>query len=185
MIDDALLDAEEKMEKAVNVAKEDMGSIRTGRANPAMFNRINIEYYGSMTPVTQVASINTPEPRLVVIKPYEASTLRDIETAIRNSDLGVNPTNDGTIIRVAIPQLTEERRREYIKLARHKAEDARVAVRNTRRHAIDAVSRLVKDKEIGEDDARGAEKQLDALTKKHVDLVDDLLKAKEAELMEV
>ena len=120
MIDDALLDAEEKMEKAVNVAKEDMGSIRTGRANPAMFNKVNIEYYGSMTPVTQVASINTPEPRLVVIKPYEASTLRDIETAIRNSDLGVNPTNDGTIIRVAVPQLTEERRRDLVHRQRHR-----------------------------------------------------------------
>ena len=184
MIDDALLDAEEKMEKAVNVAKEDMGSIRTGRANPAMFN-INIEYYGAMTPVTQVASINTPEPRLVVIKPYEASTLRDIETAIRNSDLGVNPTNDGTIIRVAIPQLTEERRRELVKQAKGKGEDAKVAIRNVRRKAADELKRIQKDGEAGEDEVGRAEKDLDKTTGTYVAQIDDLVKHKEGELLEV
>lgn len=120
MIDEALFDAEEKMEKAVSVARDDLSTIRTGRANPGMFSRIVIDYYGTNTPITQLASINVPEARLVVIKPYEASQLHAIETAIRNSDLGVNPTNDGTLIRVAVPQLTEERRRELVKQAKHK-----------------------------------------------------------------
>ena len=118
MIDEILLEAEEKMDKAVSVARDDLGGIRTGRANPGMFSRINIEYYGSMTPITQLSSINVPEARMVVIKPYEASQLRNIEDAIRNSDLGVNPTNDGAVIRVSIPQLTEERRRELVKQAK-------------------------------------------------------------------
>ncbi|MGC4963881.1 ribosome recycling factor [Gordonia sp. DT218] len=185
MIDDALLDAEEKMEKAVGVAKDDMGSIRTGRANPAMFNKVNIEYYGALTPVTQVASINTPEARMVVIKPYEPSTLRDIETAIRNSDLGVNPTNDGTIIRVAIPQLTEERRRELVKQAKGKGEDAKVAIRNVRRKAVDELKRIQKDGEAGEDEVNRAEKELDKTTGGYVTQVDDLVKHKENELLEV
>ena len=153
MIDDALFDAEEKMEKAVSVARDDMGSIRTGRANPSMFNRINIEYYGAMTPIAQVASITAAEARLIVIKPYEASTLNNIETSIRNSDLGVNPTNDGTVIRIAIPQLTEERRRELVKQAKSKGEDAKVAIRNVRRKAVDELKRIQKDGEAGEDDA--------------------------------
>ncbi|MBD0861263.1 ribosome recycling factor [Gordonia sp. zg691] len=185
MIDDALLDAEEKMEKAVNVAKDDMGSIRTGRANPAMFNRVTIEYYGSMTPVTQVASINTPEPRLVVIKPYEASTLPAIEKAIRNSDLGVNPTNDGTIIRVAIPQLTEERRRELVKQAKGKGEDAKVSIRNVRRKAAEELKRIQKDGEAGEDEVTRAEKELDKTTTTYVHQIDELVKHKEDELLEV
>ncbi|WP_168705930.1 ribosome recycling factor [Gordonia paraffinivorans] len=185
MIDDALFDAEEKMEKAVSVAREDMTSIRTGRANPAMFKGINIEYYGAVTPVTQVASITTPEPRLVVIKPYEASTLRDIETAIRNSDLGVNPTNDGNILRVAIPQLTEERRRELAKQARAKGEDAKVAIRNVRRKAVDELKRIQKDGEAGEDEVTRAEKELDKTTANYVAQVDELVKHKENELLEV
>jgi len=156
MIDDALLDAEEKMEKAVGVAKDDMGSIRTGRANPAMFNKVHIEYYGALTPITQVASITTPEARLVVIKPYEASSLRDIETAIRNSDLGVNPTNDGNVIRVAIPQLTEDRRKDLVKQAKGKGEDAKVSIRNVRRKAVDELKRIQKDGEAGEDEEAGA-----------------------------
>ncbi|MEO9328769.1 ribosome recycling factor [Gordonia aurantiaca] len=185
MIDDALFDAEEKMEKAVSVAREDMTSIRTGRANPAMFKGISIEYYGSMTPITQVASITTPEPRLVVIKPYEASTLRDIETAIRNSDLGVNPTNDGNIIRVSIPQLTEERRRELVKQAKAKGEDAKVAIRNVRRKAVDELKRIQKDGEAGEDEVSRAEKELDKTTAGYVAQVDELVKHKENELLEV
>ncbi|AFA73050.1 ribosome-recycling factor Frr [Gordonia polyisoprenivorans VH2] len=185
MIDDTLLDAEEKMEKAVNVAREDMGSIRTGRANPAMFNKVVIEYYGAMTPITQVASINTPEPRLVVIKPYEASTLRDIETAIRNSDLGVNPTNDGTLIRVAVPQLTEERRKDLVKQAKGKGEDAKVSIRNVRRKAVEELKRIQKDGEAGEDDVVRAEKDLDKTTAGYVAQVDELVKHKESELLEV
>ena len=185
MIDDALLDAEEKMEKAVGVAKDDMGSIRTGRANPAMFNKVHIEYYGALTPITQVASITTPEARMVVIKPYEASSLRDIETAIRNSDLGVNPTNDGNIIRVSIPQLTEDRRKDLVKQAKGKGEDAKVAIRNVRRKAVDELKRIQKDGEAGEDEVVRAEKELDKITASYVSQVDELVKHKENELLEV
>ena len=185
MIDDALFDAEEKMEKAVGVAREDMGSIRTGRANPSMFNKIHIEYYGALTPVTQVASITTPEARLVVIKPYEPSSLRDIETAIRNSDLGVNPTNDGNLIRVAIPQLTEDRRKDLVKQAKGKGEDAKVAIRNIRRKAVDELKRIQKDGEAGEDEVSRAEKELDKTTAGYVHQVDELVKHKESELLEV
>ena len=185
MIDDALFDAEEKMEKAVGVAREDIGSIRTGRANPSMFNKIHIEYYGALTPVTQVASITTPEARLVVIKPYEPSSLRDIETAIRNSDLGVNPTNDGNLIRVAIPQLTEDRRKELVKQAKGKGEDAKVAIRNIRRKTVDELKRIQKDGEAGEDEVSRAEKELDKTTAGYVHQVDELVKHKESELLEV
>lgn len=185
MIDDTLLDAEEKMEKAVAVAKDDMGSIRTGRANPAMFNKVTIEYYGAITPITQVAGITTPEARLVVIKPYEASTLRDIETAIRNSDLGVNPTNDGSLIRVSIPQLTEDRRKDLVKQAKGKGEDAKVSIRNVRRKAVEELKRIQKDGEAGEDDVVRAEKDLDKTTAGYVAQVDELVKHKESELLEV
>ena len=173
------------MEKAVGVAREDMGSIRTGRANPSMFNKIHIEYYGALTPITQVASITTPEARLVVIKPYEASNLRDIETAIRNSDLGVNPTNDGNLIRVAIPQLTEDRRKDLVKQAKGKGEDAKVAIRNIRRKAVDELKRIQKDGEAGEDEVSRAEKELDKTTAGYVHQVDELVKHKESELLEV
>ena len=133
MIDDTLFEAEEKMDKAVTVAKEDFSAIRTGRANPSMFNKITVEYYGTQTPVNQLASFHLPEPRMVVIQPYDKGSLAAIERAIRNSDLSVNPANDGNIIRIVLPDLTEERRREYIKTARTKAEDGRVAIRNIRR----------------------------------------------------
>ncbi|NLG45617.1 ribosome recycling factor [Gordonia sp. (in: high G+C Gram-positive bacteria)] len=185
MIDEALLEAEEKMEKAVDHLRNDMASIRTGRANPAMFNKIAIEYYGSMTPITQVASINAPEPRLIVIKPYEASTMGAIETSIRNSDLGVNPTNDGNVIRVAIPQLTEERRKQLGKQARGKGEDAKVTIRNVRRKAVDELKRIQKDGDAGEDEVVRAEKDLDKTTHGYTDAVDELVKNKEAELLEV
>ena len=185
MIDDALLDAEDKMDKAVAHARDDMASIRTGRANPAMFNKVMVEYYGSPTPITQVSSINTPEPRLVVIKPYEQSIMNDIETAIRNSDLGVNPTNDGNVIRVAIPQLTEERRRDLGKQARGKGEDAKIAIRNIRRKAVDELKRIQKDGEAGEDEVVRAEKELDKTTHTYTDQIDELVKNKEAELLEV
>ncbi len=185
MIDDALFDAEEKMEKAVSRAKDDMGSIRTGRANPSMFNRVVIDYYGSPTPITQVAGITTPEARLVVIKPYEQSSLGDIETAIRNSDLGVNPTNDGNLIRVSVPQLTEDRRKELVKQAKAKGEDAKVAIRNIRRKAVEELKRIQKDGEAGEDEVVRAEKELDKTTAGYVTQVDDLVKHKEGELLEV
>jgi len=185
VIDEALFEAEEKMEKAITVAKDDLSSIRTGRANPAMFNKIVVEYYGSPTPITQLAGINVPEARLVVIKPYEASQLGPIENAIRNSDLGVNPTNDGSLIRISVPQLTEERRREFVKQAKGKGEDAKVAIRNVRRKTMDELSRIQKDGEAGEDEVGRAEKELDKTTARYVSQIDELVKHKEAELMEV
>jgi ribosome recycling factor len=185
VIDDTLLEAEEKMEKAVAVAKEDFAGIRTGRAHPAMFAKITAEYYGTQTPVNQLASFHLPEPRMVVVQPFDKSSLAAIEKAIRNSDLGVNPSNDGTVIRVVFPELSEERRREYIKVARHKAEDSRVSIRNIRRHAKDAIDKLVKSGDEGEDDGRRAEAELDKLTHAYVAQVDELLKNKESELLEV
>jgi ribosome recycling factor len=185
VIEETLFDAEEKMDKAVAVARDDLGSIRTGRANPGMFNRINIEYYGSMTPITQLASINVPEARLVVIKPYEANQLKAIEDSIRNSDLGVNPSNDGSVIRISIPQLTEERRRELVKQAKGKGEDAKVSVRNIRRKAMDELSRIKKDGEAGEDEVARAEKDLDKTTATYTAQIDELVKHKEGELLEV
>jgi ribosome recycling factor len=185
MIDDTLLDAEEKMEKAVAVAKEDFANIRTGRAHPSMFNKITVEYYGTQTPVNQLASFHMPEPRMIVIQPFDKGSLSAIDRAIRNSDLGVNPSNDGAIIRVAFPELSEERRKEYIKVARHKAEDSRVSIRNIRRHAKDAIDKLVKTGDAGEDDGRRAEGELEKVTHTYVTQVDELLKHKEAELLEV
>jgi len=185
VIDDTLLEAEEKMDKAVEVAKEEFATIRTGRANASMFSKIMVDYYGSPTPLQQLASFQTPEARVVVISPYDKSAMHAMERAIRDSDLGVNPNNDGTIIRIVLPQLTEERRRDYIKLARHKAEDAKVAVRNIRRRAKDELDRIAKDGEAGEDEVARAEKELEHLTKRHVELIDDVLHHKESELLEV
>jgi ribosome recycling factor len=185
VIDESLLEAEEKMEKAVAVAKDEFSGIRTGRAHPAMFNKITAEYYGTQTPVNQLASFHLPEPRMVIIQPYDKGSLAAIEKAIRNSDLGVNPANDGVIIRVVFPELSEERRKEFIKIARNKAEDSRVSIRNIRRHAKDSIDKMVKNGEAGEDDGRRAERELDALTHVYTGQVDELLKHKEAELLEV
>ena len=185
MIDETLFEAEEKMEKAVAVARDDLASIRTGRANPGMFARISIDYYGAMTPITQLSSINVPEARLVVIKPYEQSQLGAIEKAIRNSDLGVNPTNDGNVIRIAVPQLTEERRRDLVKQAKSKGEDARVSVRSVRRKAMEELHRIRKDGDAGEDEVKHAEKDLEKTTHQYVEQIDDLVKHKEGELLEV
>lgn len=185
MIDETLFDAEEKMEKAVTVGRDDLATIRTGRANPGMFSRIVIDYYGATTPITQLSSINVPEARLVVIKPYEASQLGAIENAIRNSDLGVNPTNDGTLIRVAVPQLTEERRRDLVKQAKAKGEEAKVALRNIRRKAMEELHRIRKDGDAGEDEVGRAEKDLDKTTQQYVTQIDELVKHKEGELLEV
>jgi ribosome recycling factor len=185
VIDETLLEAEEKMDKAVAVAKDEFSGIRTGRVHPSMFNKITAEYYGTQTPVNQLASFRMPEPRMIIVEPFDKSSMTAIEKAIRSSDLGVNPSNDGTIIRVVFPELSEERRREYIKVARHKAEDSRVSIRNIRRHAKDALDKLVKDGEAGEDDGRRAERELDDLTHTYVTQVDELLRHKEAELLEV
>lgn len=185
MIDETLLDAEEKMDKTVHVAREELGGIRTGRATPNAFARLVVDYYGTPTPIPQMASLNIPEARMAVIKPYDMSLLGAIEKAIRDSDLGVNPTNDGQVIRVVFPQLTEERRREMVKVAKSKGEDAKVAIRSVRRHSKDALDRLVKDGEVGEDDVHRAEGELDKLTAKYTGAVDEIVKAKEAELLEV
>jgi ribosome recycling factor len=185
VIDETLFDAEEKMEKAVSVAKDDLASVRTGRATPSMFSRVVVDYYGAMTPLNQLSSINIPEARMAVIKPYDASQLKTIEKAIRDSDLGLNPSNDGQIIRVVIPQLSEERRREMVKVARGKGEDARVTIRNIRRKAMDELHRIVRDGEAGEDEVARAEKELQGTTDRYVHQVDDLVKHKESELLEV
>jgi ribosome recycling factor len=185
VIDEALFDAEEKMEKAVSVAKDDLAGVRTGRATPNMFSRVVVDYYGAPTPINQLASINIPEARMAVIKPYDTSQLRQLEKAIRDSDLGLNPSNDGQIIRVVIPPLSEERRREMVKVARGKGEDARVTVRSIRRKAMDELHRIVRDGEAGEDEVARAEKELQGTTDKYVHQIDDLVKNKESELLEV
>ncbi|HNA99444.1 MAG TPA: ribosome recycling factor [Marmoricola sp.] len=180
-----LNDADTKMAKAVDVTREEFAAIRAGRANPQMFSKLTAEYYGTPTPVQQLATFTAPEARIILVAPFDANALPNIEKAIRESDLGVNPSNDGKVIRCVFPELTEERRKEYIKVAKQKAEEGRISVRNIRRNAKQAVEKLEKDGEIGKDDAAGAEKRLDGLTKKHVDQIDDLLKHKEAELLEV
>ncbi|WP_083949405.1 ribosome recycling factor [Herbidospora yilanensis] len=185
MIEETLFEAEEKMDKAVTVAKEDFAAIRTGRVTPAMFNKINVDYYGSLTPVQQLASFHVPEARMVLVQPYDKGSMSAIEKAIRDSDLGVNPGNDGNVIRVVFPELSGERRKEYIKIARTKAENSRVSIRNIRRHAKEVLDKLVKDGEAGEDEVHRAVKELDDLTQKHVAKIDELLKHKEAELLEV
>jgi ribosome recycling factor len=185
VINQTLKEAETKMAKAVEVTREDFAAIRTGRAHPSMFHKITADYYGSPTPLQQLASFTVPEARIIIIAPFDQSAMGAIEKAIRDSDLGVNPTDDGKTIRVVLPELTEERRKEFIKVAKHKAEEGRVSVRNIRRHAKQALDRMEKDGEVGKDDVTGAEKRLDALTKKHVDAIDDLLKHKEGELLEV
>ncbi len=185
MISQILKDAEQKMSYTIEHTAEEFAAIRTGRAHPAMFAKLMVDYYGAPTPLQQLATFQVPEARVVLISPFDRGAMAGIERAIRDSDLGVNPANDGNVIRLVMPQLTEERRKEYIKVTRTKAEDGRIAIRNVRRHAVDSIKKLEKDKEIGEDDARHAEKQLDQITKKLVDQVDELLKAKEAELLEV
>jgi ribosome recycling factor len=185
VIDEALLEGEEKMQKAVEVAKDDLATVRTGRANPAMFSGIVVDYYGSPTPLNQLASVSVPEARLVVIKPYDASQLGAMEKAIRDSDLGVNPSNDGKLIRVSIPQMTEERRKEMVKLAKAKGEEGRVTIRGIRRKVKEEIDRVVKEGEAGEDEGTRGEKELENLTHRYVAQVDELVKHKEAELLEV
>ena len=184
MISEVLRDTADRMGKAVEVAKEDFATVRTGRANPALFQKILVDYYGTPTPLAQLASLQNPEARTIVITPYDKSALREIEQALRDEpNLGANPTNDGTLIRVSLPELTEERRKEYVKIVRAKAEDARVAVRNIRRKAKDDMDALKG--EVGDDDIARGDKELEATTKAHIDQIDEALKRKEAELLEV
>jgi ribosome recycling factor len=185
MIDETLFEAEEKMDKAVSVLRDDLATIRTGRATPQMFAKIVVDYYGAPTPVNQLASFSVPEPRMAIISPYDKTSLNAVEKAIRDSDLGVNPTSDGNIIRVVFPQLTEDRRRDLIKVAKAKAEDGRISIRNIRRHAKETLDKLAKDGEVGEDDVTRAEKELEKTTHRYVEGVDDALRSKESELLEV
>lgn len=185
MIDDTLLEAEEKMERAIEHAKEEFGALRTGRASAAIFSRIMIDYYGAPTPLPQLASIATPEARMALIKPYDPSLVGQVEKAIRDSDLGVNPSNEGGQLRVVLPQMTEERRRDMIKQARHKAEEGKIAIRNVRRRAKEELDRLVKEGEVGEDEGRRAERELEEITQRQVGHIDEILKHKESELLEV
>lgn len=185
MIDEIMLEAEDKMDKAVEVAKEDFAAIRTGRANPALFQKIMVDYYGAPTPLQQLASIQVPEARMVLITPFDKGAVRDVEKALRTSSLQLNPSEDGGVLRINLPELTQERRKEYIKIAREKGEHGKVSMRNVRRHAKDQIDKAVKDGEIGEDEGTRAEKDLEALTKKYTEQIDALLKGKEAELLEV
>jgi len=185
VIEEALSDARTKMGKAVDAAKEDFAAVRTGRANPSMFSGVLVSYYGTPTPLQQLASFQNPDARTLLITPFDKTSLNDIEKALRDSDLGANPANDGNVIRVVMPELTEERRKDYVRVVSGKAEDARVSVRNIRRTAKTSIEKAVKDGETGEDEGNRAEKELDAITKKHIEQIDDLLKRKEAELLEV
>ncbi|MFF2369578.1 ribosome recycling factor [Agromyces sp. NPDC058110] len=184
MIADVLSDANARMQKAVEVAKDDFASVRTGRANPQLFQKIMVSYYGTPTPLAQLASLANPEARTLVVTPYDKSAIRDIEQAIRDTpNLGANPTNDGNLVRVTLPELTEERRREFVKIVKSKAEDARVSVRNIRRKAKDDLDALKG--EVGDDEVARGEKELEQVTKSNIDAIDDALKRKEAELLEV
>ena len=184
MIADVLSDATARMQKAVEVAKDDFSNVRTGRANPQLFQKILVSYYGTPTPLAQLASLQNPEARTLLVTPYDKGALRDIEQAIRDTpNLGANPSNDGNIIRVTLPELTEERRKEYVKIVRGKAEDAKISVRNIRRKAKDDLDALKS--EVGDDEVSRAEKELEQITKSNVDSIDDALKRKEAELLEV
>lgn len=185
MIDEVLFEAEEHMATSVERTRNELVTIRTGRANAAMFNNVIADYYGVPTPITQMATISVPEARMLLIKPYEQAMMGEIENAIRNSDLGVNPTNDGQVLRVTVPQLTEERRRELVKVAKGKGEDGKIAIRNVRRKGMDGLKKIQKDGDAGEDEVQAAEKELDKVTQKYVGEVDQLVTKKEAELMEV
>jgi len=181
VIDALLAEADHKMDQAVTHAGHEFSTIRTGRANPALLNRIMVDYYGTETPLQQIAGFSVPEARLLVIQPYDKSAIGDIERAIQESDLGVNPSSDGNVIRLAFPTLTEERRKELIKVVRGLAEDGRVAIRNVRRHAKDSI----ESEDVSEDDIHRAEKTLQEMTDRHVEKLDELLVAKEEELLEV
>jgi ribosome recycling factor len=185
VIDDLIKDASARMDKSVEAARNELNTVRTGRASAALLDRVQIDYYGQPTPLRQLATINVPEPRMLTIQPFDPNSLKSIERALQESDLGLTPSNDGKIIRLPIPQLTEERRKELVKVVRHLAEEGRVAVRNIRRDAIHHMKELSKKGEVGEDDERRAEEQVQNLTAEHTRSIDELLKHKEAEIMEV
>jgi len=178
-------DLEEKMKKTIKVLKEDLNAIRAGRANPALLDRVMVNYYGAPTPLNQIANISAPEPRLLVVQPYDASAIQSIEKAIMQSDLGINPSNDGKIIRLAIPQLTEERRKELNKLVKKTGEEAKVALRNQRREANDKLRKMQKNNEISEDELRKAEEEVQKITDQYIEMVEEMVEKKEKEILEV
>jgi len=180
-----LQEAEEKMKQAVQAARRDLAAIRTGRANPSLLERVEVDYYGTLLPINQLASISVPEPRLLVIQPWDKNAVKMIEKAILKSDLGLTPTTDGNVLRIQLPPLTEERRKELARLARKEAEDKRVAVRNVRRDVNDAIKKLEKDGQLSEDECRRAQSQVQELTDRYIKEIDDLLAAKEKEILEV
>ena len=184
-IDDLIQDATRRMDKSVESAQTEFSTQRTGRASPALLDRLQIDYYGQKTPLKQLATIGAPESRLLTVQPFDPNSLQSIERAIQESDLGLTPSNDGKLIRLPIPQLTEERRKELVKIVRHLAEEGRVAVRNVRRDVMHDLKELVRDGDVGDDEERRAEDRVQKMTDDHVHSIDDLLKKKEAEIMEV
>ena len=185
MVDELLQDANRRMDQSVEHTQHEFNTVRTGRASAALLDRVHVDYYGQRTPLKQLATINVPEPRLLTVQPFDPSSLRSIERAIQESELGLTPSNDGKEIRLPIPQLTEERRKELVKLVRHLAEDGRVAVRNVRRDCMHHLKELVDNGEVGADEEHRAEERVQRLTDEHVHKIDDLLKRKEAEILEV
>jgi len=185
MIEEFIGDARERMDKSVDATHDHFNSVRTGRATPALLDRIAVDYYGTPTPLKNMATINAPEPRMLTIQPFDPSSIKQIEKTIQESDLGLQPSNDGKVIRLPIPQLTEERRKELVKVIRNMAEEGRVAVRNVRRDAIKHLEELVRNGDVGDDDERAAEGRVQKLTDEHTARIDELLKRKEAEIMEV
>ena len=185
MIDELLEDAGERMTKTVEATRGQFGTVRSGRASPALLDRINVDYYGAQTPLKQLATISAPEPRLLSVQPYDKSSIKSIEKAILESDVGLTPNNDGNLIRLAIPELTEERRKELVKVVRHIAEEGRVAIRNIRRDCMHDLRELKSEGEVGADDEKRAETELQKLTDQRVGELDEALKAKEAEILEV
>jgi ribosome recycling factor len=184
-IDDFLQDATQRMSKSVDATHDHFNSVRTGRASAALLDRIQIDYYGTPTPLKNIATINVPEPRLLTIQPFDPSAMKQIERAVMESDLGLTPSNDGKVIRLPIPQLTEERRKELVKLVRNMAEEGRVAIRNVRRDVMKHLEELVRNGEVGDDEERAAEGRVQKLTDEHVHKIDELLKRKETEILEV
>jgi ribosome recycling factor len=185
VIDELIDDAKRRMDKSVDATVHEFNTVRTGRASTGLLDRIHVDYYGQKTPLKQLATINVPEPRLLTIQPFDPSTVKSIERAIQESDLGLTPSNDGRIVRLPIPQLTEERRKELVKVVRHLAEEGRVAVRNVRRDVMHDLKELVRDGEVGDDEERRAEERVQKLTNEHVTRIDELLKRKEEEILEV
>lgn len=185
MIQDLKKETEERMSKSISVYKEDLQSIRAGRANPALLDKINVDYYGQLTPLKQVGSVSAPEPRMLLIQPWDSKLIPIIEKEILKSDLGLNPSNDGKVIRLLIPQLTEERRKDLAKVVKKNAENAKVAIRNVRRDAIDKIKKLEKNKEITEDERKSAEDDMQKITEKYINQIDEVTKKKEEELMEI